>query len=168
MDLDQFIRKWSLPQEAISDLIDVFSPSEGTDYAGDDGSETGVMKKTQLNASALGCRLWRNNSGGLYNDRGQFVRYGLGNTSKRINAVFKSSDLIGVTPVPVTQSMVGSTVAVFTAVETKDPEWRFSEKCDRSVAQRNYINLVNSMGGVAMFATDATDYQAELIKRGMR
>jgi hypothetical protein len=58
-----------------------------------------------------------------------------------------SSDLIGWRSVVVTPDMVGKTVAIFTAVEVKQPKKKPTE------AQRNFINVVLEAGGYAGVAT---------------
>ena len=58
-----------------------------------------------------------------------------------------SSDLIGWQSVVVTPEMVGTRIAVFTAVEVKQPKKKPTE------AQRNFIELVLAQGGYAGVAT---------------
>jgi hypothetical protein len=58
-----------------------------------------------------------------------------------------SSDLIGWRSVVVTSDMVGKTVAIFTAVEVKQPKKKPTE------VQRNFINVVLEAGGYAGVAT---------------
>ena len=64
---------------------------------------------------------------------GSRVRYGLCNGS---------SDIIGFVPVVVTADMVGSTVAVFLAVEAKD-KGRVTEE------QKAFVAMVRARGGIA-------------------
>lgn len=59
-----------------------------------------------------------------------------------------SSDLIGWRSVVVTTDMVGQTVAVFVAVEVKQPMKKPTE------AQRNFIDMVLGAGGYAGVATN--------------
>lgn len=107
-------------------------------------------------APAYGCILLRNNSGAMKDATGRLVRYGLGNDSKQRNAVFASSDRIGITSVVITQEMVGQTIGVFTAIEMKREGWTF--KGDRrEVAQQNFINWVLKAGGYAGFANCIDD-----------
>ena len=62
-----------------------------------------------------------------------------------------SSDLIGWQSVVVTPEMVGARVAVFTAVEVKQPKKKPTE------AQRNFIELVLAQGGYSGVATSEED-----------
>ena len=88
----------------------------------------------------------RNNSGALPDRTGRVVRYGLGNVSKTYTDKVKSSDLIGITKVVITPSMVGKTLGVFTAVEVKKEDWDEGKKFDtREIAQNNFINWVKSL-----------------------
>lgn len=101
-------------------------------------SEAAIQQQIRLALSKAGAVALRNNVG-QYTDQktGRPIRYGLG---------VGSSDLIGWTPVVITQSMVGQTVAVFTAVEVKSPIGRPTE------AQLNFIAQVLRAGGMAGIA----------------
>ena len=112
-------------------------------------TEATVQDAAQLEIQELGGVLWRNNIGV---DRSSVrpVRYGLCNDSKQLNAVCKSSDLIGIVPVVVTADMVGKTLGVFVAVEAKKPGWTMgSDK--HTVAQGNFIIEVIKKGGIGCF-----------------
>ena len=113
-------------------------------------SETAVQTNERLKAAKAGGILWRNNRGAFVNDYGQQVRYGLANESKRVDKITKSSDLIGITRVVVTQDMVGQTVGLFTAVECKKEGWKFGDE-GRDKAQLNFINIVKAHGGIGRF-----------------
>lgn len=116
------------------------------------GTEARVVSELRLEASQLGMRLWRNNSGAFYDEKGNFVRFGLGNDSAQFNAVCKSSDLIGVKPKLITEADVGTIIGQFVAREAKKPGWTF-KGTDREKGQLNFINIVNKLGGDAAFAT---------------
>lgn len=108
-------------------------------------SEAAVQAQLRLTAPSVGGTLWRNNQGACLDETGRMVRYGLGNDSKRINAVWKSSDLIGITR------------GVFTAVEVKAPGWS-GPRNDRDRAQEAFLNDVNRRGGLGLFATSVEHY----------
>lgn len=62
-----------------------------------------------------------------------------------------TSDIIGCTPVMVTQSMVGQRVGVFTAIEVKRPKGNVKS------SQLNFIDVVKRMGGIAGVARSPED-----------
>lgn len=102
-----------------------------------------------LRASALGHRLWRNNSGlaRYKNDDGSMrsVKYGV--------AAPGGSDLIGFTRVTITPDMVGDTVAIFTAVEAKTGDIGLTKE------QRQFLAMVRNLGGIAIEARKVEDYE---------
>jgi len=122
-------------------------------------SETGVASHVRLDAANRGVDLWRNNVGALLDVNGRPVRYGLANDSKKMNKRIKSSDLIGLTPVMITQDMVGQILGVFTAVETKRDDWVFKPNDERAVAQKAFHDIVRTAGGYAGFATSVSDFR---------
>lgn len=115
-------------------------------------SESHAQSLIRLEAGELGIQLFRNNVGVLRDEAGRPVRYGLANDSAQLNAVLKSSDLIGWRPVVITPEMVGQTVAVFTARECKAPGWTY-RGTEREVAQKRWLDMINHHGGDAAFAT---------------
>ena len=122
-------------------------------------NEATVQDEIRLDSSQYG-GLLRNNSG-VYdpdNPPTPFLRWGLGNDSKKINAVRKSSDLVGCTSVVITQEMVGHTVAVLTAVEVKKQHWVYTNT-KKNRAQLNFINWVRGFGGIGCFAQSVDDYK---------
>lgn len=125
--------------------------------AGNAHSEAGTQSRRVLNAARQGGILWRNNSGACTDSTGRQIRYGLGNVSQQVNKVMKSSDLIGITPVVITQAHVGATAGIFTAEEIKSPTWKFRESDERAVAQFNFIKKVQSLGGIARFVTNSEE-----------
>lgn len=112
-------------------------------------SEDEIQQRIRLEAPKHDITLWRNNSGVLPNINGTPVRYGLGNDSKKLNDNFKSSDLIGFTPVLITPEMVGRTVAVFTAIEVKSESLKNRKLDKRAIAQTNFITFILKKGGFA-------------------
>jgi hypothetical protein len=111
-------------------------------------SEAEIQAEIQIKCVGLGANLMRNNSGALKDANGRLVRFGLANVSKHHNDRIKSSDLIGFTRVVVTPQMVGKTLAVFTAIEVKEEEWKPSND-KREQAQRAFVDWVKSHGGIA-------------------
>lgn len=105
-------------------------------------TETTFLRLILVHASGLGMRLFRNNVGRLRDARGQYVTYGL---------CIGSSDLIGWTPVTITPEMVGRTVAVFTAIETK------VGRRHATTEQARFLDAVRDAGGFATIAREATD-----------
>lgn len=121
--------------------------------------EAAVQNHIRLEAANRGVELWRNNVGVLLDQTGRPVRYGLANTSANVNKNIKSSDLIGITPVFVTPEMIGTLIGVFTAVEVKGSDWRYSETDQRAEAQKRFHDIVRSAGGYAGFATSTEDFK---------
>jgi hypothetical protein len=151
MNLIQWAIKWGVPMAAVEDLRREFGLAKTDPERQEGRSESAVQSQIRIEASSKGARLWRNNVGGAYTEDGSFFRYGLCNESKQMNAVLKSSDLIGISPLLITQNHVGSIVGQFLAREVKESFWTYSGT-DREVAQLNFLNLVASLGGNAAFA----------------
>ncbi len=120
-------------------------------------SEQELQKLIMLDAPKHDCLLFRNNSGAFKDLTGRVVRFGLGNTSKKVNDVMKSSDLIGVKCVTITPDMVGQSVGILTAIEVKEPGWDY-KSTKRERAQLNFIQLMLSKGARAGFAQSMEDY----------
>lgn len=148
--LQDWAIRWRIPLEAWNELAQLYMP---TVEAFGEYTETGLNAMLRITSAQHGAILWRNNSGALLDETGRLVRYGLGNDSKRINEVIKSSDLIGITPV----EWQGRVFGVFTAIESKAPSWHFSGEA-REIAQRNYLTKVESLGGIGTFARTIDDY----------
>ena len=154
MILTDWAIRWGVPAAAIADLQTRVLGLDGTAAPGakPSGSESYVQSLVRLEASRKGCRLWRNNVGAGYSEDGSFMRWGLANDSSQVNAVIKSADLIGIRPRVITQADVGKLLGQFISREVKSPQWRYSGT-EREVAQVNWANLVNALGGDAGFAT---------------
>lgn len=98
----------------------------------------------------------------FYNDNGQPVYFGLGNSNKKvgnkkISEIRKSSDDIGYTSVLITPEMVGHKIAVFTSVEMKAAKFKLRDeypKKSRESKQKVWNDMVNKAGGIAGFAKD--------------
>lgn len=120
-------------------------------------SEDEVDQLVQLEAAKIGLLLMRNNSGALKNESGTPVRFGLHNISPEQNDKFKSSDRIAIMPVTITPEMVGKTVGVFVAVEMKKHPWKYTGK-DREEGQKNFIDYINTRGGIAFFCESVESF----------
>ena len=124
-------------------------------------SESEIQQEIQLESPKHGVTLLRNNSGAFKDETGRLIRYGLGHTSN--NQPFKSSDLIGWTEVLITPKMVGTRVAIFTAVEIKSESWKPSNN-DREQAQNNFIMWVKSRGGIAAMLNSVDGFKKLFVK----
>lgn len=151
--IDQWAQRWGVPSLAVADLVAMLGvASEPQSKYTDAQSEQGVQARERLVASRAGGRLWRNNSGAFQDTHGSWIRYGLCNDSKRVNRSIKSADLIGIMPIVITQTMVGTIVGQFVAREVKSPGWKYTGT-DREEAQRNFLTLVTALGGDARFVS---------------
>lgn len=143
-DLLEWQRKHGITAEALADLVtmvglDVPRSSKGT-------PEARVQDEARLLASKMGWRLFRNNVGVLKDERGVPVRYGIANDSPAMNKRIKSSDLIGIRPVVITQDMVGSTIGQFVAREVKKAGWKY-KGTEHEQAQLAFGTLIIGLGG---------------------
>lgn len=115
-------------------------------------TESEIQNQILLNSGKLGWRLFRNNVGVAVRADGVPVRYGLANVTKAMNQNLKSSDLIGIRPVLITQDMVGKIIGQFVAIECKTGDCKITEPFKgRMIAQNNFLELIRSLGGYAAF-----------------
>lgn len=127
--------------------------------------ESTVSQEIQIQARFYNCTLMRNNSGALLDNEGRLIRFGLGNVSKKHSDQIKSSDLLGITKVVITQEMVGSTIGVFTAIEVKKENWDIDKKFDkREKAQNNFLSWILENGGLAGFCNNI-DQLKDILRR---
>lgn len=119
--------------------------------------ESAVASRIILEAAQTNIHLWRNNSGGFFDETGRFVRYGLG--SFRPEEKCKSSDYVGIQQVFITPEMVGQVLGVFVAVETKPEGFRFNKSDEHLLAQQKFIDIVRSAGGRAGFASNVEEFR---------
>ena len=152
MNLYEWAARWGIDGCAITELREEMGLDGSTSTVTTDATtEAGVQSRVRLDMARNGAVMWRNNVGAMQDpETGRVVRYGLANESKRMNEQFKSSDLIGVTPVEILPGHIGMTLGVFTAIETKAPGWIY-RGTPREQAQKRYIDLVVSKGGIARF-----------------
>lgn len=92
------------------------------------------MKAVRTQLSDAGTLNFRNNVGKLQDKTGRWVTFGL---------CKGSSDIIGIRPVMITQSMVGLTIGQFVAVEVK------TKGKKPTLEQLHFIQMVNEKGGLA-------------------
>ena len=156
-DFKQWQIKYGVSDTAMLELFRIFQP-DGTPH--DDGkSESATSKTCELMSAKYGARIWRNNSGATKDENGRMIRYGLGNTSSRINAVMKSSDYIGFIPVTITPDMVGKRIAQFMALEMKKPGWKLLPSDKRGQAQAAFGSIVANGGGVFSFISAPQQFE---------
>jgi hypothetical protein len=152
MNLNSWAVKWGIPAAAVDDLRRELCAElpRDAEAAPDIITEAAALNRVRLEASRKGARLWRNNRGGGYDERGRFIRYGLGNDSPAVDRVLKSSDLIGIRPIALPG---GGIIGQFVAREVKKPGWKYAGT-EREKAQLNFLQLVAAFGGDAQFCTD--------------
>lgn len=134
--------------------------------------ETQIVNKIMLDTSKLGARLFRNVRGAFYTADGVKA---LISAAKALNPALimaairmlrqvraglqaaDSSDLIGFRPTVVTQDMVGTTIAVFAAVEVK------TETGAVRAGQSDFVDFVRKNGGYGGIARSSHDAK-EILK----
>lgn len=127
------------------------------------GAETGLVRRILVATSAEDARLFRQNVGmawvGDIVDRTR-TRLVLENYRPLHAGLCEgSSDTIGLSRMLITPDMVGSRVAVFTAIEAKTAKGRVSPK------QKNFIGFVQQFGGIAGVARSPEE-AVQIIKAG--
>ncbi len=152
MILYEWAQRHRIPIDAIKELESLYGIIDRPGVAATDLSEAAVQNNLRLEGSRKGVRLFRNNVGAFEDEDGRFIRYGLANESAQVNKVIKSGDLIGIRPLVVTPQMVGFTVGQFVSREAKPGSWRYTNT-EREQAQLRWIQLINSLGGDAMFSS---------------
>jgi hypothetical protein len=152
MMLDEWARAWGVSGQALADLkarMGVFHDLP-TPVAGD--SEAAVQSRVRVAAARRGIALWRNNSGAGYDEAGNFMRWGLGNDSAKINKIIKSADLIGIRPIIVQPDDVGRLIGQFVSYEIKHAGWKWTGS-EREQGQLNWAKRVTALGGDGRFLT---------------
>jgi hypothetical protein len=139
--LDQWARDWGISPVAMADLRMRQGALPVSRLGAAVTSEAAVQQQVRLEAAERGILLFRNNVGALQDESGRWVRYGLANDSTQLNARFKSGDLIGL-----------RSNGQFVSREIKAGNWRYTGT-EREVAQLAWIELIQSHGGDAAFAT---------------
>lgn len=160
--IEQWAIRHGVSQMALYELYALYQP---TGDAHEDGvSESATSKECELIAARAGQRIWRNNSGALKNEQGMMVRYGLGNTSAKINAVMKSSDYIGIKTIVITPADVGRKIGMFIAAEMKRPNWHMTPSDKRAQAQATFGAVVEHAGGEFRFITHPEQFKNWITK----
>lgn len=116
--------------------------------------ESNIQKIVMCALSECGSIPFRNNIGAYKDNRGNYIRYGVGDKG--------GSDLICATQIEITPEMVGKKVAVFTGVEVKTAKGRIRPE------QVNFIDTLVSIGaiaGVVRCEQDAVDLIAAYVER---
>lgn len=150
MNLYEWAIKWGIPAEAVTDLRQQMGMDPERTAHPDATTEAGVSQRTRLHFAESGGCLWRNNVGAFKDEHGNFIRFGLANESSQMNKKIKSSDLIGISPLQITQHHVGQTIGQFVAIETKAPNWTY-RGTEREAAQMKFLQLVIAKGGIGYF-----------------
>lgn len=152
-NLTQWAIRHGVSHVALADLVDMFTgESSVVKVEGVEGSESWVSSQIKLEAARLGVKLTRNNVGALKDVKGRSVRYGLWNESKMMNQRIKSGDFIGIRPILIDVSHIGSTIGQFVMREVKESDWVYTGE-GREEAQMRCIQMVNGLGGDACFAS---------------
>lgn len=161
--------EWALKHpHAAAELAQITAGHAAEEMFADPRSESYAQQQARFDIARAGGLSWRNNVGATpakieancpkcgfrHEIKQRVVRYGLANDSEKLNAVVKSSDLIGVVPRLITPQMVGTTIGQFLAVECKRPGWKYSGK-GREVQQQSFLTAVLKKGGFAQFSTGA-------------
>ena len=161
MTLDEWLERWRISPQCLAELqVILNAPTVTLETGSVTGrgtfSEAQVQQDIRLEASRRGIRLWRNNLGACIDQNDRHIRYGLANDSQKMNKEIKSSDLIGITPIIIKPEDVGRLIGQFTSIEVKKYPWKYTGT-PREVAQLKWLNLVNSLGGLARFLNNAED-----------
>ena len=118
-------------------------------------SESNIQSAAQIKASQLGSRMFRNNVAKAWIGQSVMLENGdvLIKNPRRLHAGLckGSSDLIGWTPILITEDLIGQTLSVFTALEIKTETGRVSPE------QKTFINAVNSSGGIGAVVRDPSE-----------
>lgn len=126
-------------------------------------TESEVQQLIQIEAAKHGIILMRNNCGAFKDATGRVVRYGLGNESKKKAEKIRSSDLIGIWPFKMDCGYGDFLQGRFVAIEVKASDWNPNKKLDaHEQAQKNFIDFINSKGGIAGFCNSVESFKALL------
>ena len=128
--------------------------------------ETTIVNEIMKDTSKHGARLFKNVRGMFYTIEGvkALIAAAMSLNPARIKQAVQqlrmttagllaagASDLIGFTPVVITQEMVGQTIAIVTCIEVKTADGRVSKE------QQDFTNFVRQSGGFGGIARNAED-----------
>lgn len=151
--LNNWAQRWSIPPQALNELRTVLITADAAPAANRPAmSETAVQQRIRHEGFKRGINLWRNNRGATETSDGRHIRFGIANDTPEMNKIIKSSDLIGITPTVIQANNVGQIAGIFTSIEVKKPGWKYREADDHTAAQKKWLDLVNSLGGIGRFA----------------
>lgn len=151
MNIYDWAVKWNVPAEAMHDLTNFLTAATTEPKPMKGKSEAAVQAAVELEMAEKGGLFFRNNVGVAFREDGAPVRFGFANESAEENRRLKSSDLIGLRPIRITQAHVGRIIGQFVVRETKKVDWVY-KATPRELAQLNFIILISLNGGDARFA----------------
>ena len=155
-NLHEWAVRNGISMQAFRDLqqtLGLFTPPLPDQHPGQGKSEAWASSMMLLEASRNGVRMFRNNSGALKDKDGRLVRFGLGNTSRDVNDVFKSPDYLGWRPVIIQPQHVGYRFGLTTLREMKAPGWQFNPDDAHEQAQWQFLAMAAADGCDAAFCT---------------
>lgn len=160
-ELEKWRQRHGISDAAWRDLQILLAPPI-TPYKLPPEENSEAFNQTHLRLMASGYEhvlMWRNNLG-AYRPEGsrRVVRYGLCNDSAALNDKFKSSDLVGGTPLVVKPHHVGMQLLIFTAIEVKSSKWDPNKNRAHERAQLRFINAVRAAGGIGFFCNEPQQY----------
>ena len=127
--------------------------------------EQGIQNLIRIFMSGIGVVNWRNNTGTGWVGKAKNIRTHCTVACEPGDVVIKnarplrsglckgSSDIIGITPVFITQAHIGRTLGVFSAIEVK------SKTGKPSADQLNFLRVVEKAGGFAGIARSNDDIE---------
>ena len=157
ISITHWAQRHNVSPAALRELTEILCPDIHTSDAEGYGNEAQVQAQIRKASPFAKAWLGRNNRGAMEKD-GRWIRFGLANDSNAIDKVFKSGDLIGITPRLVMPEHIGQVWGLFTNVEVKEPGWKFTPGDKRAIAQLAFNRHVIKYGGIAGFCTSVVDY----------
>lgn len=150
--IETWIQRWQIPPQCLAELQALFIPHPRDDDDPAKGTEGDVQNLIRCAAADMGHVLWRNNSGAATTDTGSFIRFGLGNDSKKLNKVYKSPDLVGI------RRAIGNLPLRPMLIEVKEPGWKFTGS-EREKGQLNFMTHAASFGALCGFCQSVDDFR---------